>query len=78
MERAFSVLLRYHRILKKEKLKNEKKLLETLQRDNPEEFVEKLKQYEKDRAEERASLKHRGGSKYQKRQMIYAKFDDRV
>jgi len=52
--------------------------LETLQRDDPEAFVERMNAYEKDRAEERASLKHRGGSKYLKRQMIYAKFDDRV
>ncbi|XP_052808908.1 U3 small nucleolar RNA-associated protein 14 homolog A-like isoform X1 [Mya arenaria] len=69
---------RFHRILKKEKLKTEKKLLETLQQDDPESFLEKINQFEKERAEERMSLKHRGGTKFAKRQMIYAKFDDRA
>ncbi|XP_060585732.1 uncharacterized protein LOC132741554 [Ruditapes philippinarum] len=69
---------RYHRVLKKEKLKNEKKQLEKLQEEDPESYLDKLNQLERDRAQERVSLKHRGGSKFAKRQMIYAKFDDKA
>ncbi|XP_045197137.2 uncharacterized protein LOC123551914 [Mercenaria mercenaria] len=69
---------RYHRILKKEKLKNEKKHLDKLQEEDPEGYLDKLNLLEKDRAQERVSLKHRGGSKFAKRQMIYAKYDDRA
>ncbi|KAH3726085.1 U3 small nucleolar RNA-associated protein 14 homolog A-like [Dreissena polymorpha] len=69
---------RFHRILKKEKLKDEKRLLETLQKEDPESFLEKITQWEKDRVQERMSLRHRGGTKFAKRQMIYAKFDEKA
>jgi U3 small nucleolar RNA-associated protein 14 len=59
-------------------LKNEKKQLDKLQEEDPESYLDKLNQLERDRAQERVSLKHRGGSKFAKRQMIYAKFDDKV
>lgn len=71
-------MIRFHRILKKEKLKDEKRLLETLQKDDPESFLEKITQWERDRVQERMSLRHRGGTKFAKRQMIYAKFDNKV
>lgn len=68
----------YHRLLKKERLKNERKALEKMQHEDPEGYLEKLELLEKDRVQERMSLKHRGGSKFAQRQMIYAKFDDRA
>lgn len=69
---------RYHKILKKERLKNERKELEKMEQQDPEGYQDKLNQVERDRAQERVSLKHRGGSKFAKRQMIYAKYDDRA
>ncbi|XP_071114020.1 U3 small nucleolar RNA-associated protein 14 homolog A-like [Haliotis cracherodii] len=68
---------KYHRILKKEKLKQEKARLEELQRIDPEAYVEKLQQLDRDRVQERMTLKHRGGSKFAQRQKIYGKYDDR-
>ncbi|KAL5010291.1 hypothetical protein ScPMuIL_012596 [Solemya velum] len=68
---------RYHRVLRKEKMKNEKKSLEDLKNSDPEGYLEKVNRVEDDRIQERMSLKHRGGSKYSRKQMIYAKFDSR-
>ncbi|XP_067676071.1 U3 small nucleolar RNA-associated protein 14 homolog A-like [Haliotis asinina] len=68
---------KYHRILKKEKLKQEKARMEELQRTDPEAFVEKLQQLDRDRVQERMTLRHRGGSKFAQRQKIYGKYDDR-
>lgn len=59
-------------------MKMEQKKLDKLEAEDPEGYLEKLNQLERDRALERVSLKHRGGSKFAKRQMIYAKYDDRV
>lgn len=69
---------KYHRVLKKERLKNEKKSLEELQKSDPEGYLEKVQSVEKQRVEERMSLKHRGGSKYMKKQMIYGKYNDQA
>lgn len=52
--------------------------MDKMKEEDPEGFIDKLNQLEKDRAEERMSLKHRGGSKFAKKQAIYAKYDDRV
>ncbi|KAL3881431.1 hypothetical protein ACJMK2_027873 [Sinanodonta woodiana] len=65
----------YHRHLRKERQKKEMKALEEMEKTDPEAYLEKLKQLEKERIEERMSLKHRGGSKYSQKQMIYAKYD---
>lgn len=69
---------KYHRVLKKEKLKHEKKALEELEKNDPAAYQEKLEDVERQRIEERMSLKHRGGSKYSKKQMLYAKYDDQA
>lgn len=69
---------KYHRVLKKEKLKHEKKALEELEKNDPTAYQEKLEDVERQRIEERMSLKHRGGSKYSKKQMLYAKYDDQA
>ncbi|KAK3595231.1 hypothetical protein CHS0354_021548 [Potamilus streckersoni] len=65
----------YHRHLRKERQKKEMKALEEMEKTDPDAYQEKLKQLEKERIEERMSLKHRGGSKYSQKQMIYAKYD---
>ncbi|KAL4232806.1 U3 small nucleolar RNA-associated protein 14 A [Mactra antiquata] len=69
---------KYHRILKKDKMKAEEKKMDKMKNEDPEGFMEKLNQMEKDRVKERMSLKHRGGSKFAKRQTLYAKYDDRA
>ncbi|GAB1606963.1 U3 small nucleolar RNA-associated protein 14 homolog A-like [Argonauta hians] len=66
---------RYRRLLKRDKLEKEKSRVNDLASKDPEKFLEQMKTVEKSRAKERVSLKHRGGSKFQKRQMMYAKYD---
>ncbi|CAE1251035.1 UTP14 [Acanthosepion pharaonis] len=65
----------YRRRLKKERLEKEKSNIHELAEKDPEKFEEKMKMVDKSRVKERASLKHRGGSKFQKKQMMYAKYD---
>ena len=43
--------VRYHRVLKKEKLKHEKKALEELEKNDPEGYQEKLEEVERQRIE---------------------------
>ena len=43
--------IRYHRVLKKEKLKHEKKALEELEKNDPEGYHEKLEEVERQRIE---------------------------
>ncbi|XP_060077158.1 U3 small nucleolar RNA-associated protein 14 homolog A-like [Ylistrum balloti] len=69
---------KYHKVLRKEKLKHEKKALDELEKNDPEGYQEKLDDINKQRIQERMNLKHRGGSKYAKKQMIYAKYDDKA
>lgn len=65
----------YRRRLKKERLEKEKTNIHKLADRDPEKFAERMKKVERSRVKERASLKHRGGSKFQKKQMMYAKYD---
>lgn len=51
---------------------------ETLQKTDPEAALEKLNKLEKERAEERASLRHRNTGKWARGQAIRAKFDREV
>ncbi|BFZ09220.1 hypothetical protein BsWGS_12259 [Bradybaena similaris] len=69
---------RYRKIVRKEKVVAEKKLLEELQKANPEAFLERIGQIEKDRMEERFTLKHRGGGKFSRMHKAYSKFDDKT
>ncbi|XP_052088938.1 U3 small nucleolar RNA-associated protein 14 homolog A-like isoform X1 [Mytilus californianus] len=69
---------KYHRVLRKEKMKNEKKSLDELAKTDPDAYMEKVTTADKQRVEERMSLKHRGGSKYMKKKMIYGKYDDQA
>ncbi|XP_059052628.1 U3 small nucleolar RNA-associated protein 14 homolog A [Achroia grisella] len=69
---------KYHRILKKEKLKQQLKEFEELQKVDPEEALKKLEALEKARALERHTLRHKNTGKWAKNQMIRAKYDKEV
>ncbi|XP_014244568.1 U3 small nucleolar RNA-associated protein 14 homolog A [Cimex lectularius] len=66
---------KYHRILKREKMKKELKEFELLQKTNPEAALEKLERIERARAEERMSLRHRNTGKWARSRAIRAKYD---
>lgn len=66
---------KYHRILKKERIKQELKDFEKLQKTDPEAALAKLEQIERARAEERISLRHRNTGKWAKSRAIRAKYD---
>ncbi|XP_028156759.1 U3 small nucleolar RNA-associated protein 14 homolog A [Ostrinia furnacalis] len=69
---------KYHRILKKERLKQQLKEFEELQKKNPEEALEKLETLEKARALERHTLRHKNTGKWAKNKLIQAKYDKEV
>lgn len=66
---------KYRRILKKERIKQELKDFEQLQKTDPEAALEKLEQIERARAEERISLRHRNTGKWARSKAIRAKYD---
>ncbi|KAG6445072.1 hypothetical protein O3G_MSEX003711 [Manduca sexta] len=66
---------KYHRVLKKERLKKQLKEFEDLQKTNPEEALQKLEAIEKSRALERHTLRHKNTGKWAKNKMIRAKYD---
>lgn len=67
---------RYHRILKRERLKNSLKEFEDSQKSDPQVAIDKLKELEKLRALERASLKHKNTGKWAKHLKLRAKYDE--
>lgn len=69
---------KYHRILKREKIKQKLKEFEELQKVDPEEAIKKLEDIEKARAEERFSLRHKGTGQWAKNKQIRAKYDKEV
>ncbi|KAH7947654.1 hypothetical protein HPB52_014891 [Rhipicephalus sanguineus] len=66
---------KYHRILKKERLRKEMKEFEELKEKDPELAIEKLKELEKQRILERVSLRHKGTGKWAKQQMLRTKYN---
>lgn len=72
------IIFSFHRHLRKEKMKQEKKNLDNLAKSDPVAYQETLQKIEKEHAMERMSLKHRGGSKYMQKQIIYGKYDMEV
>nr|CAX73948.1 U3 small nucleolar RNA-associated protein 14 [Schistosoma japonicum] len=66
---------RFHRHLKGRTMKEYEKETESLRLNNPRKFAERLLSAELNRVKERASLKHRGGSKFSKLQKLRAKYD---
>lgn len=69
---------KYHRIMKREKIKQKMKEFEELQKSNPEEAVKKLEEIERARAEERFNLRHKGTGQWAKNKQIRAKYDKEV
>ncbi|XP_045025807.1 LOW QUALITY PROTEIN: U3 small nucleolar RNA-associated protein 14 homolog A-like [Daphnia magna] len=65
----------YHRLLKKEKMKNHVKEFDSLKEHDPQRALEKLEQLDKKRIEERMTLKHKGAGKWAKLQAIRSKYD---
>lgn len=59
-----SAILRYHKVRKREKRRELQKQFEEMIVTCPEKATEKLNELEKDRVFERATLKHRGISKW--------------
>ncbi|CAH1128919.1 unnamed protein product [Ceutorhynchus assimilis] len=66
---------KYHRILRKERIKQQLKEFEELQKTNPEAALKKLEEIEKARALERFSLRHKGTGQWAKSKQVRAKYD---
>ncbi|KAL6424483.1 hypothetical protein ACFW04_009913 [Cataglyphis niger] len=66
---------KFHRIQKKDKIKQQLKEFEKLQNTDPEEALAKLEQLDKTRAEERISLRHKNTGQWAKNQQIRAKYN---
>lgn len=69
---------KYHRIQKRERVKQQMKEFELLQKTDPQAALEKLEEIEKARALERISLRHKGTGKWAKNKQIRAKYDKEV
>lgn len=69
---------KYHKLLKKEKLKEQLKQFEILQKTNPEAAMEQLEQIEKSRVLERANLRHKNTGTWAKNLQVRAKYDKDV
>lgn len=69
---------KFHKVLKKEKLKEQMKEFEALQKDDPEAAMRKLDMIEKQRAEERALLRHKNTGTWAKNLQVRAKYDKDV
>ncbi|XP_054164102.1 U3 small nucleolar RNA-associated protein 14 homolog B-like [Oppia nitens] len=67
---------RYHRILKRERLKKSLEEFEKEKKENPDAAIDKLQELEKLRALERASLKHKNTGKWAKHLKLRSKYDD--
>lgn len=66
---------KFHKILKKEKLKEQMKEFEKLQKEDPEAALRKLEQLEKHRVEERALLRHKNTGTWAKNLQVRSKYD---
>ncbi|CAG2119480.1 unnamed protein product, partial [Medioppia subpectinata] len=67
---------RYHRILKREKLKKSVEEFEDIKKSDPKAAIDKLQELDKLRALERASLKHKNTGKWAKHLKLRAQYDD--
>ncbi|KAL3274066.1 hypothetical protein HHI36_015485 [Cryptolaemus montrouzieri] len=66
---------KYHRIERRQKIKQQLKEFELLQKTDPEEALKRLEEIEKIRAHERFSLRHKSTGKWAKNKQIRAKYD---
>lgn len=69
---------KYHKLMKKQKMQEQIKQFELLQKTNPEAALEKLNALEKSRVLERASLRHKNTGTWAKNLQIRAKYDKDV
>ena len=69
---------KYHKLMKKQKMQEQIKEFELLQKTNPEAALEKLNALEKSRVLERASLRHKNTGTWAKSLQIRAKYDKDV
>lgn len=69
---------KFHRIQRKDKIKQQLKEFEKLQDTNPEEALAKLERLDKTRAEERMSLRHKNTGQWAKNQQIKAKYNKEI
>lgn len=69
---------KYHRILKKEKMRQQIKEFEALQKTDPEAALRKIEQLDRGRVEERANLRHRNTGTWAKNLQVRAKYDKDV
>lgn len=69
---------KFHRIQRREKMKQQIKEFELLQKTNPEEALKKLNEIEKARAEERITLRHRSTGQWARNKQVRAKYDKEV
>lgn len=69
---------KYHRLLRKEKTKEQIKEFEKLQDTDPIAALDKLNVIEKTRAEERASLRHKSTGQWARNHVVRAKYDKEV
>ncbi|KAJ1521419.1 hypothetical protein ONE63_003091 [Megalurothrips usitatus] len=66
---------KFHRYARRERIREQIKEFEELQQKDPEAALERLEQIEKERALERASLRHRSTGAWAKNQAVRAKYD---
>ena len=69
---------KYHKLMKKQKMQEQIKEFELLQKTNPEAALEKLNALEKSRVLERANLRHKNTGTWAKNLQIRAKYDKDV
>lgn len=69
---------KYHRILRKERIKQKLKEFEELQKTDPEAALKKLDEIDKSRALERFSLRHKSTGQWAKSKQVRAKYDKEV
>ncbi|XP_043685479.1 U3 small nucleolar RNA-associated protein 14 homolog B [Vespula pensylvanica] len=66
---------KFHRVQKKERIKQQLKEFEELQKSDPQAALEKLTLLDKSRAEERITLRHKSTGQWAKNKQIRAKYD---
>ncbi|KAH8246170.1 hypothetical protein KR038_001820 [Drosophila bunnanda] len=69
---------KYHKLQKRQKMLEQMKEFELLQKTNPEAALEKLNALEKSRVQERASLRHKNTGTWAKNLQVRAKYDKEV
>lgn len=69
---------KFHRIQRREKMKQQLKEFELLQKTDPEAALKKLEEIEKARAEERFSLRHKSTGQWARNKQVRAKYDNEV